>query len=64
MPCITKRQVRRTRSDLWDWYEDENPQQTAITVHEERDARPTGVLNQNGDELFLVPERVSMGFRK
>lgn len=63
MPYVTKPR-KALRNDLWDWYEDENPQQTTVTVIEDDDARYTGLLDKDGNELVWQPERVPVGFRK
>ena len=63
MPYVTRKRIK-PRSDLWEWYEDEAPQQTTVTIHEDDAPRYTGLLDSNGNELVKVPERVPMGFRK
>lgn len=35
----------------------------SITVTENRDPVPTGLLNQHGERIYRVPETVPMGFQ-
>ncbi|WP_265886683.1 hypothetical protein [Roseomonas mucosa] len=34
-----------------------------VTVIENRDPVPTGLLNQHGERIYRVPETVPMGFQ-
>lgn len=49
---------------LWcEELESEVPDPPHITVHEDDTPQPTGLLDEHGNELYRVPERIQMGFR-
>lgn len=55
------RYVTRPRAwmDVWGQY---MPMPT-VTVTEDRDPIPTGLLDQHGERIYRVPETVPMGFQ-
>jgi hypothetical protein len=41
---------------------DDDVMDSDITVYDEDDSRPTGVLDERGNELWWVTEKAPMGF--